>query len=76
MAAREKLDDKALNDALLDAAVVAWEKIEEDGKPLECNMANKKRLDDNWQEFSVLWQRVLSGSSDAAALREQELIKN
>ena len=55
----EDIDSDAVQDAIMYEVIVGWEGIEMDDQPLEVTPENVKMLDDNWPEFSTLWNRVV-----------------
>ena len=72
----ETIDTEALNKLLLDRCVVDWENIEDNDGPMECNFENKMKLNENWLEFSELWNGVyLSGETNTEDIKEA-LVKN
>lgn len=51
-------DNEQANILLLDASVVDWKGIEQNGEKLPCTLDNKVALDNCWEEFTVLWNTV------------------
>lgn len=72
----EKVNSEALNDALLDRCIIEWDGIEDDNGPIECNFENKKKLDDNWSEFSELWNNVFANGTTNVEDIEEGTVKN
>lgn len=56
--------------------IVGWEKIDLDGKPLECNLENKIKCDDNWTAFNECWNDVVMGAEDLDAQESEAEVKN
>lgn len=63
-----EIDDLRLSDMLLQECVIEWEGIEHGGEPFPVTPENKRLLDDNWPEFSNLWNAVIG---DVNAIDEQ-----
>ncbi|KKK86822.1 hypothetical protein LCGC14_2759380 [marine sediment metagenome] len=55
----EEVDNDAVQMEIMNEVIVGWEGIEMDDKPFEFSIENIKILDDNWPEFSTLWNRVV-----------------
>lgn len=72
----KELNETKLEENLLDAVVLDWKNITMEGQPLECNRANKLILNDNWTEFSVLWNDVVGNAGRQDEERQGEEVKN
>jgi hypothetical protein len=71
-----KIDFVALNKAIRDEAVMAWEGIEKDGAALPCTPENKELLDENWHDFNSLWNSVITSNAEERAHLAEKKRKN
>jgi len=69
-----ELDEDKLSDALLNLCIIDWKNISKDGKDFLCTEENKKFIDENWTEFSSLWNEVFTNRNEMQdrILRDQE----
>ena len=69
----ESYDDEKFAGLLRDACVLDWKNITSDGEALACTPENREILDDNWSEFRLFWNHIVTtGAAAESYLVEQE----
>ena len=65
-------DEMKLHTSMLHEAVNDWRNISDGEEPMPCTAESREWLDDNWAEFSTLWQDIVISESQGAEEEEEE----